>query len=113
MGTEHDGWIYIVGAVGAGMVKIGFTRNPPTRIKALRADAAWTLLVLRLVPGSVSDERALHRRFAEHRDHGEWFRLTAGSSLDVFIREDLDSDMDMALHCEDFNEAGDWGRHVA
>jgi len=33
------------------------------------------LRVLKTIPGYSDEEKALHKRFKEHRRHGEWFEL--------------------------------------
>jgi hypothetical protein len=101
--SRDEGWVYIVGAEGTGMVKIGFTNQPPQRFKALRADSAVPLIVLYLDVGGVAEEKALHRRFADLRVRGEWFRFERGSALDAFVR-DARCDPFLPFHCDDFNE---------
>src|SRR3990167_4154606 len=51
-------------------VKIGFTTDLAARLTDLPHDE-----VLVTVSGTMHDEKALHRRFAEHRVHREWFAL--------------------------------------
>jgi len=50
-------------------VKIGYSIEPQTRIKAHPYDE-----VLAIVPGGTADEKRYHRKFAHLRENGEWFR---------------------------------------
>lgn len=65
--------IYFVRGTRSGMVKIGSTENLKARMRSLRTASPEPLEVLAVVPGGLSEERALHDRFAEHRAVGEWF----------------------------------------
>jgi len=60
---------------GGDRVKIGITKDFPSRLRALRSASPVELEVVRLVytndPFKV--EAALHAEFAGHRAHGEWF----------------------------------------
>lgn len=63
-GLIYFGW-------GRGLVKIGTVANPyrlEKRAQQLR------ITILATEPGHYSRERSLHKRFADHREHGEWFR---------------------------------------
>lgn len=71
--SGEDSVVYVVEAVGLGMVKIGTTRDIEERLSDLRYAAPTGLKLLMTMPGGLREERALHRRFAEHRSHGEWF----------------------------------------
>lgn len=106
-----SGWVYIVGGIGTGLVKIGFTKNPPQRIKALRVECPVVLLVLCLFEGTCADERVLHQKFSALRSWGEWFRIEPDNPIDAYIRERR-TDPFLALHCDDYNEDGDWGSNV-
>lgn len=66
------GSIYFVGPEG-GPIKIGFASRLEFRLKDLRTMNAFPLVVHAVAQGSPSLERAYHKRFAEHRLHGEWF----------------------------------------
>ena len=72
--TRVIGYVYLIEALGTGLVKVGYSANPKVRLAALtRGSAAW----LRLVGSfekSHEDEQSLHRRFSELREHHEWFR---------------------------------------
>lgn len=62
-----------------GFVKIGYATDLVRRMEALQiANPIDLELVLFLQTRTLSDavtlERALHRRFAQHRHRGEWFR---------------------------------------
>jgi hypothetical protein len=67
--------VYFVEAVGAGVVKVGWTRDVATRLRVM-SQASWCeLRVLRIVDGGPRRERELHAAFAKHRVRGEWFLL--------------------------------------
>lgn len=69
------GWVYFVQA-GDHAIKIGFSRteNAEKRILSLQTSNALPLRFLGSRPGTLADEKALHRQFASDRMHGEWFR---------------------------------------
>lgn len=67
-------WVYFIGD-GEGYVKIGFTAQLHGRLAELQSGNARPLTVLKYCRGGLVEERELHRRFAEHRVRGEWFRL--------------------------------------
>lgn len=50
------------------LIKIGFTTSIKDRMRALRPDE-----VLATMPGTMSDEKALHRRFHRLRERDEMF----------------------------------------
>lgn len=58
-----------------GLIKIGISTQPAVRVRSLRAD----LLAIESAPDGWRSERAAHRRFADLRVRGEWFR--PGSEL--------------------------------
>ncbi|MGE4079598.1 MAG: GIY-YIG nuclease family protein [Reyranella sp.] len=58
-----------------GNVKIGFTADVTKRMPQLQSGQLIPLLLMRLLAGSAVDEKALHRRFADHAIGGEWFRF--------------------------------------
>jgi hypothetical protein len=72
--TLRDGksYVYFIGGE-TGPVKIGYTIAPLERLAAMQMGCPIKLSILAKVEGTVADEKAYHRRFAEHRSHGEWF----------------------------------------
>lgn len=67
--------IYFVQAEIGGPVKVGYTGGEPAeRIRDLQCGSPFKLRLLGTIEGNQAAERALHKRFAEHRLHGEWFR---------------------------------------
>jgi hypothetical protein len=65
--------IYCLLARQAGRVKIGYTDDPIARIRALQTGCAEELEIVAIVRGDMKQERQLHKQFAGHRAHGEWF----------------------------------------
>jgi hypothetical protein len=57
----------------SGNVKIGFSRCPARRVRALQATYGRDLFLIRIVDGSRVIERWLHRKFRHCRIRGEWF----------------------------------------
>jgi hypothetical protein len=66
--------IYFIQANEGGPIKIGTSVRLSLRIKQLAKEERRTIRVLGIMPGSYADEAALHRRFRDILDHGEWFR---------------------------------------
>lgn len=67
-------WVYFIQHGTDGPIKIGCALNVRSRVRALQE---WNPVPLRLLGychGHLNHERALHKRFAEHRVRGEWFR---------------------------------------
>jgi hypothetical protein len=83
---EHiRGCIYFVQPTDGGLIKIGQTRNSPQkRLAELQIGCPVPLELLGVLPGTIEHERSLHRRFADLRQHNEWFE--PGERLLYFIR---------------------------
>jgi hypothetical protein len=70
-----SGFIYFIAAETLGAVKVGFSGNHPSgRLRELQTGSAAPLKLLGFVPGTVEEERGLHKTFAILRIQGEWFR---------------------------------------
>jgi len=74
-------WVYLIKDNFTGYHKIGFSRDPLTRLRNLSKEP--TLLPVSLEFsliqawwGNTEDERFLHKQFTNQRKRGEWFDLT-------------------------------------
>lgn len=68
------GYVYFIQGECGGAIKIGYSVSPEKRLKELQTGYPDTLIVILMVPGDESTERALHRKFDASRLKGEWFR---------------------------------------
>jgi hypothetical protein len=70
-----SGFVYFIGNVDRShYVKIGWCRHSPfARLKELQTGCPEHLTVFTYFPGSLEDERRLHRTFDLLRYRGEWF----------------------------------------
>ncbi len=68
--------IYFIQAEGIGHIKIGFTGSDDAELRVvdLQTGSPVPLRLLGTIPGTMEDEKNLHRRFSLERVHGEWFR---------------------------------------
>lgn len=66
--------VYFIQAGDGGMVKIGYSAHPESRLSKMQSDSAVRLAILGIMPGALAEEQAMHERFAAHRELGEWFR---------------------------------------
>lgn len=66
--------IYFIRSGASGPIKIGITREISTRIQELQTGNPERLHLLGRLLGGRFEESELHRRFADHRIHSEWFR---------------------------------------
>lgn len=68
--------IYFIEAVGANLLKIGFTeRDPEERLKELQTGCPHKLRLVATTFGDRETERLWHDEYADLRTSGEWFRL--------------------------------------
>lgn len=77
---RNRGFVYVMRGLDSGLLKIGWSASPTTRLRSIAA-AAEAVELIATVPGSEDDERATHRRFEAHRVDvrgREWFRNEGG-----------------------------------
>jgi Meiotically up-regulated gene 113 len=96
---EKNGFIYFIATENAEVVKIGFSVRPAMRLWGLRTASPFQLRLIGFLPGTHRTERMFHRRFAEDRMHGEWFRNS--DSVRAFIEG-------IGLIRPDEEESDDW-----
>lgn len=58
------------------LIKIGFSNDVRSRVRSVIATLREGGKFLGCMPGDRTVEQHLHKRFAEHREYGEWFRRT-------------------------------------
>jgi hypothetical protein len=68
-------WVYLMKDLRSGFIKIGESVNPQYRERTLQAEQPLIELI-EAWAGTSSDEKALHKIFAEKRIRGEWFNLS-------------------------------------
>lgn len=80
------GHVYFIQGEDGGPIKIGFAAlSAESRMEEIQAMCPYRLCVLASMPGDVSVEKQLHKAFAAHRLHGEWFSPT--SEILRFVKE--------------------------
>jgi len=78
--------VYFIQGVDGGPIKIGVAADPVGRLASIQLMSPMTLRILGLIRGAGQpEERRLHKRFAAHRSHGEWFRPAV--EITDFIKE--------------------------
>lgn len=65
-------FVYFIQA-GDGPIKIGVATDTKRRLAMLQCGNHEPLTLLAATPGGANVEAALHYRFREHRQRGEWF----------------------------------------
>lgn len=65
--------IYFILAPELGRIKIGFAKQPWSRLSKLQTDCPCDVRLVAFIDGDVVAEKALHARFADQRLRGEWF----------------------------------------
>lgn len=68
--------VYFITCRETGTVKIGSSLEPQARLKELQTGHPFELKVEATLPGGTDEEFEFHRRFADERLKGEWFKIT-------------------------------------
>lgn len=66
-----QGYVYCIS--DGEYVKVGYSTNPEARVPELQTGNARTLTLLGAIPGTVSDEKALHIKYIKNNVLQEWF----------------------------------------
>jgi len=66
--------VYFVKNPKNGLIKIGWSRFVPARIRTLRREYGDDLRLLKCIEGDHKIERRLHKRFRKSCVRSEWFR---------------------------------------
>ena len=84
---DADGYVYVLSA--GPYVKVGRTKNPDNRIKALKIQLPFPVGVEAVIPceDHVSAERYLHHFMRRERVNGEWFDLSGDPYMLPFLRD--------------------------
>lgn len=70
----RNGKVYFFQPQGGGNIKIGWTQSVEQRLEIIAVWSPEPLVCLGAFDGFHTHEQILHRTFAEHRVHREWFR---------------------------------------
>lgn len=92
-----SGFIYAIECGDA--VKIGFAKEPKSRLVTLQIGSPAPCRLLGVKAGTHEDELALHRQFSELRIRGEWFSKN-GPVLDFIseLSDDFGEDVGQVIH---------------
>lgn len=67
--------VYIIRAIGVGMIKVGITTDVPRRFFELSSASPVPLEIVDLLEGvGFEAEKTIHNMMSAHRSHSEWFR---------------------------------------
>jgi hypothetical protein len=75
LGTA-TGYVYFFVDETSLKVKIGFSKSPSQRLKAIQTSYPGTLVIKKTIRGSQYDERQYHRIFVHSKIKREWFHLS-------------------------------------
>jgi hypothetical protein len=73
---EFGDCLYFIQSGTGGPIKIGYTKQLATRLKAIHRINAGSIRFLGAISGTRTDEKRFHQKYAPDRLHGEWFRLS-------------------------------------
>jgi hypothetical protein len=59
-----------------GFLKIGTTETPARRMRDIQTNCPFDLSLVSLRPGTIKEEREIHRKLREYKTRGEWFEDT-------------------------------------
>jgi hypothetical protein len=89
MSPDCEGYVYFVRCPLNGYIKIGYSwENPESRFRAIVISSPVPVERFAIMEGSKRTELDYHGRFAEYRDHAEWFKPS--QELDTLIAQEAE-----------------------
>lgn len=82
---DKKGYVYFIYCDSDESIKIGFSKNPKTRLKSLQTANPSSLILLKYVPGNMEDEWKIQDKFKHLLVNGEWYKATR--ELTSFIQD--------------------------
>jgi hypothetical protein len=76
-GPYERGFIYFLWA--GQRIKVGFSSDPAKRVGSLKTGIGDPIRLFLALPGTMGDEKRLHRRLASQRVTGEWFKASTAT----------------------------------
>nr|WP_278376632.1 GIY-YIG nuclease family protein [Brucella anthropi] len=77
---------YVYFARSLDLVKIGFSKSVPKRVRSIATACPTEIEVIKIIPGTNQTERYFHTHFAGYRQKGEWFRLEGALAAFLSVR---------------------------
>lgn len=75
--VNYGGYVYFISHVGAEeKVKIGYSKNPWSRVVELATGSPEGIIFIGQIPGGPDTETSWHEKFKEYRLNGEWFSMS-------------------------------------
>lgn len=84
--------VYFIQPAGMPFVKIGYGIDPQKRVMDGQVWSPFDLEIIALCPGGCEVESAYHRKFANYRIRGEWFRMSSEIAAEIRRLRELDVD---------------------
>lgn len=69
------GFIYFAVCDVLGVVKIGYTENPKSRLSAIQTGCPFPVRIAVTIPGTRQEERLIQKTLADHKVQLEWYWL--------------------------------------
>lgn len=69
-----SGYVYFIRC--EGYVKVGYSSNPSSRLRALAVMCPFPCHVIGKIPGGKKYEADIHVQLKDHHHRGEWFKWT-------------------------------------
>ena len=70
----QTGYIYFIQDTECGLIKIGWAKDPYSRMTTLQTGAPNRLILLGAFEGTIKDEKTIHNLMKNERTRGEWFK---------------------------------------
>ncbi len=85
MGDKRGWVVYFIATEDGSLVKIGVTTDLMKRFYVIQQGMPIDVKLVGYLDGGVEVEKAYHRRFAEYRRKGEWFKVEG--DLKMFLEQ--------------------------
>lgn len=66
-------FVYVIGNLTHNICKIGYSKNPLSRIKEIQTGCPYKLQLFLVVGGNRTTESQLQKKYKRYKSNGEWF----------------------------------------